>query len=336
MIDILFVISPEALLLDISGPAEAFRLANLHRHRRGLAPRFHLRFAGPEPDVQTSVGLPLNALQPLPTSFRTPTWVVVVGQPAAIANRASPALAAIESWLERVVRPHVAAKDTPHRLITICSGTLVAARVGLLKDRQCTTHHELLESLHEYAPQGRVVDDCVYLVDGPFASSAGITASIDLALHLIAHDCGEALAASVARDMVVYVRRSPLDAELSPYLAHRRHLHPVVHRVQDRIAADTRRAWDMASLAAVGHVSERHLLRLFREHAGVTPLEFLESLRLERAKKALERGGSATVAADAAGFRSGLQLRRAWRRRWGGSPREAMRKGASRPLSGVA
>ncbi len=324
MIDILFVISPESLLLDISGPAEAFRLANLHRKRRGLAPRFSLRFAGPEPDVQTSVGLPLRGLEPLPENLESPTWAVVVGQPAAIADDRSPALDAIEWWLDHVVRPHLAVKDTPHRLITICSGTLVAARVGLLKDRQCTTHHELLQSLHAHAPQGRVVDDCVYLVDGPFASSAGITASIDLSLHLIAQDCGEALAASVARDMVVYVRRSPLDAELSPYLAHRRHLHPVVHRVQDRIAADTRRSWDMASLAAAGHVSERHLLRLFREHAGVTPLEFLEGLRLERAKKALERGSSATVAADAAGFQSGLQLRRAWRRRWGGSPRDAM------------
>jgi transcriptional regulator GlxA family with amidase domain len=163
-------------------------------------------------------------------------------------------------------------------------------------------------------------------VDGPFASSAGITASIDLALHLVAQEGSEALAASVARDMVVYLRRSPLDAELSPFLAHRRHLHPVVHRVQDRIAADARRAWNMGSLAAVGHVSERHLLRLFQAHAGVTPLEFLEGLRLERARKALERGATVTRAADAAGFQSGLQLRRAWKRNWGGSPRDAVRE----------
>ncbi|MEO5691802.1 MAG: helix-turn-helix domain-containing protein, partial [Usitatibacter sp.] len=152
------------------------------------------------------------------------------------------------------------------------------------------------------------------------------------ALHLIAQDCGEALAASVARDMVMYLRRSPHDAELSPFLAHRRHLHPVVHRIQDSIAADSKRNWDMASLAAVGHVSERHLLRLFREHSDVSPLEYLEAIRLERARKSLERGASVTYAADASGFQSGLQMRRAWRRQWGGTPRDAMNRLSSRPL----
>lgn len=324
-IDILFVISPDSLLLDIAGPAEAFRLANLHRSRRGESERFRLRFAGPEARINTSVGMPLVELEPLPKELKSPTWVIVVGQPAVIAAKPSPPIEEIERWLGRTMQKALARTDTSHRLITICSGTLVAARAGLLHNIECTTHHELLEALHAHAPQGRVVDDCVYLVDGPFASSAGITASIDLALHLIGRECGEALAASVARDMVVYVRRSPLDAELSPFLAHRRHLHPMVHRVQDALAADARREWDMASLAAIANVSERHLLRLFKENAGVAPLEFLETIRLERARKALERGENVTRAADDAGFTSGLQLRRAWKRLWGGSPRDAMR-----------
>ena len=72
-------------------------------------------------------------------------------------------------------------------------------------------HHELLGVLKELAPRAQVVDNRVFLVDGPVASSAGITAGIDLALHLIADECGEALAASVAEDMVVYLRRSTRD-----------------------------------------------------------------------------------------------------------------------------
>jgi transcriptional regulator GlxA family with amidase domain len=326
MIDVLFVVSPRSLLLDISGPAEAFRLANQHREARGLSPKFRIRYAGPEANVETSVGLPLQDLEPLPERFRSPTWIVVVGQPSsiALAPKQSSAIVKLEEWLDRVVRKQLAPKDTPHRLITICSGTLSAARVGLLENRQCTTHYELMEALHAHAPQARVIDDCVYLIDGPFASSAGILASIDLALFLVAQECGEALAAALARDMIVYLRRSPLDAALSPFLAHRSHLHPVVHRVQDRIAADTRRNWSMSSLAAAGHVSERHLLRLFREHTGISPLEFLEDIRLERARKALERGDSVTRAADDAGFQSAVQLRRAWKRQWGGSPRDAV------------
>ena len=117
----------------------------------------------------------------------------------------------------------------------------------------------------------------MFVVDGPVASSAGITAGIDLALHLIAGECGEALAASVAEDMVVYLRRSLRDPELSPFLAHRRHMHAAVHRVQDAISAEPDRDWDMPAMAAVGHVTERHLLRLFVQHAGVSPLHFCRS-----------------------------------------------------------
>src|SRR5437763_12317506 len=94
LIDLLFVIAPHSLLLDIAGPAEAFRLANLHRERRGLPPRFRLRFAGPVATLPTSVGLKLIDLVPLPQRLSTPTWVVLVGQPAAHVSQATPAVLA--------------------------------------------------------------------------------------------------------------------------------------------------------------------------------------------------------------------------------------------------
>lgn len=349
MIDVLFVIAPNSLLLDIAGPAEAFRLANLHRAARGQPPRFRLRFTGPVSTVQTSVGLALDKLEPLPSRLCAPTWVVVVGQPRDYVGQITPEIAATAQWLSETLHEHLyfelraefhtdlranpQANHTPHRLITICSGTLLAARAGLLDKRHCTTHHELLGVLRTLAPLAQVVDNRVFLIDGPVASSAGITAGIDLALHLIADECGEALAASVAEDMVVYLRRSTRDPELSPFLTHRRHLHTAVHRVQDAVSAEPDRDWDMATLAALGHVTQRHLLRLFIQHAGVSPLHFLQSIRLERAHQSLEHGASVTRAAEVAGFRSGLHLRRAWSRQWGGSPRDA----AERPKkSGVA
>ena len=175
-----------------------------------------------------------------------------------------------------------------------------------------------------------MIDNRVFVVDGPLASSAGITAGIDIALHLIAEECGEALAASVAEDMVVYLRRSPRDPELSPFHMHRRHLHATVHRVQDAIITQPERDWDMAALAAVGNTTERHLLRLFIEHAGVSPLHYLRLIRLERARQSLECGASVTRAAEVAGFRSDLQLRRAWSSQWGGSPRDAARAAGRR------
>lgn len=322
------------MLLDIAGPAEAFRLANLHRAVRGLPPRFRLRFSGPMATAATSVGLALAGLEPLPLRLSSPTWVILVGQPSAHASQVTPAIAATAQWLSRALGEPLSAAETPHRLVTICSGTLLAARAGLLARRRCTTHHELLEALRRLAPQAQVVGNRVFVVDGPLASSAGITAGIDLSLHLIAQDCGEALAAAVAEDMVVYLRRSQRDPELSPFLVHRRHLHGAVHRVQDAISAEPERDWTMAALATLGHVTERHLLRLFTEHAGVSPLNYLQAIRLERARQSLEHGASVTHAAEVAGFRSGLHLRRAWSRRWGGSPRDAVRVDA--PMGAVS
>src|SRR5512132_1482149 len=325
LIDLLFVIAPHSLLLDIAGPAEAFRLANLHRERRGLPPRFRLRYAGPVATPATSVGLQLADLEPLPERLGATTWVVLVGQPAAHTRQVTPPITATARWLNRALRDSLVLAEAPHRLLAICSGALLAARASLIGARRCTTHHELLPTLRALAPQAEVIDNRVFVVDGPLASSAGITAGIDLALHLIAEECGEALAASVAEDMVVYLRRSDRDPAQSPFQMHRRHLHATVHRVQDAIIRKPERDWDMAALAAVGNTTERHLLRLFNEHACVSPLHFLRAIRLERARQSLEFGASVTRAAEVAGFRSGLQLRRAWSSQWGGSPREATR-----------
>ncbi|MEO8561733.1 MAG: helix-turn-helix domain-containing protein [bacterium] len=325
LIDVLFVVVPHSLLLDIAGPAEAFRLANQHREARGLPPRFSLRFAGPVATLPTSVGLSIADLEPLPQRLVAPTWVVVVGQPTVHTRQISPAITATAKWLNERLGEALRDGRSPHRLVTICSGTLLAARAGVLGTRQCTTHHELIEALRALAPRANVIENRVFVVDGPLASSAGITAGIDIALHLIGGECGDALAASVAEDMVVYLRRSARDTEQSPFHLHRRHLHATVHRVQDAIVTEPERDWDMSSLAAVGNTTERHLLRLFVDHTGVSPLHFLRTMRLERARQCLEFGESVTRAAEVAGFRSGLQLRRAWSRQWGGSPRDAVR-----------
>src|SRR5881394_2385237 len=93
----------------------------------------------------------------------------------------------------------------------------------------------------------------------------------------------------------------------------------------------------MASLAQVGQAAERHLLRLFNEHAGISPLHYLRLIRLERARQSLEYGETVTRAAAVAGFGSDLQLRRAWSRQWGGTPRDAARAaGPDAPARRVA
>jgi transcriptional regulator GlxA family with amidase domain len=321
VIDLLFVVLPDTLLLDLAGPAEAFRLANRHLDLRGQAPAFRLRFVGPAASVPSSVGASLAQLEPLPAAMEKPSWIVLLGLPGNGDDAArrvaspSPEWLATRHWLSRVIAPALAgelpAEEAGAGLVTICSGALLAADAGLLAGRRCTTHHELLEQLAAHAPTAQVALNRVFVIDGPVASSAGITAGIDLALHLVARVCGDALAAAVARDMVVFLRRGQDDPQLSPLLAWRNHLHPAVHRVQDAVCERPTEAWTAEAMASVAHVTPRHLSRLFREHTGLSPRDYVEQIRVARAKEALERGASAARASEQAGFSSDRQWRRA-------------------------
>lgn len=323
MIRLLFVVLPETLLLDLAGPAEAFRLANQHLAAAGKPPAFALRFVGPAPEAPSSVGAVLAQLEPLPAHFESPSWVLLLGLPGNAeqaghrARRPSAAWLATRDWLARQVVPALAAElpllpgDPGVGVVTVCSGALLAADAGLLAHRRCTTHHELLDTLARLAGTAQVAPNRIFVVDGPVATSAGVTAGIDLALHLVARVCGPALAAAVSRDMVVYLRRGPDDPQLSPLLAWRNHLHPAVHRVQDAMCERPGHAWSAEALAAVAHVTPRHLSRLFREQAGISPREYVEQVRCALADEARSRGASVQAASELAGFTSPRQWRRA-------------------------
>lgn len=315
MKDIVFVLLPQTLLLDLAGPAEAFRLANQRLAQRGRPAGYRLRYVAAQPEMTTSVGVTLGALEPLPDTLPAGARVVLLGQPSgaesALAPRVPRAWADTRRWLARVVAPRLGEVE----LATICAGTLLAADAGLLAGRRCTTHHESLDDLARMAPGATVVGNRVFVVDGPVASSAGITAGIDLALHLVARDHGDALAAAVAQVMVVYLRRGPEDPELSPLLARREHLHPAVHRVQDAVCADPAAAWSLASMADVACVTPRHLARLFRQHAGTSPHDYLQDVRIALAERAIGEGRPAKQAIADAGIGGARQWRRLKQRR---------------------
>ncbi|HSW06099.1 GlxA family transcriptional regulator [Aquabacterium sp.] len=320
-IDLLFVVLPDTLLLDLAGPAEAFRLANQALQRRGHDALFRLRYIGPLPQVASSVGLTLANIEPLPAQLAGPSWVVLLGRPgdAMQGLRRQRAWLTTRDWLSRTLWPQLAVPGAPHRLLTVCVGALLAADAGLIGTRRCTTHHELLDELAALAPQAQVLANRVFVEDGPLLSSAGITAGIDLALHCIAQHAGDALAATVAQVMVVHGRRHAQDPQRSPLLAFRDHLHPAVHRVQEAVCERPGDPWSAEALSGIAHVTSRQLTRLFREHTGLTPRAYVEHVRVALAQQALRRGASGLQAADLAGFSSDRQWRRA-KARHGGSP----------------
>ncbi|WP_225785056.1 GlxA family transcriptional regulator [Xenophilus sp. Marseille-Q4582] len=308
-IRVLFVLLPDSLILDWAGPAEALRIANQQLRADGRPERFRLEFVGPAPSARSSVGAQLQGLAPLPAQWGDePAWIVLVGQPGERIAVHTPEARALLHWL-RGQRLEAGRLE----LLTVCAGAVLAAHAGLLAGRRATTHHHHLQELAEVERHCEVVNNRVFVLDAPVYSSAGVTTGIDLVLHRIAALCGDALAARVAQAMVVALRRGPHDPELSPFLAHRNHLHAALHRVQDAVSAQPQEDWTVPRMAAVACTSPRHLARLFAEHTGVAPLAYLRRLRLATAQMALAAGASVGHAAAQAGFSSDTQLRRAWR-----------------------
>jgi transcriptional regulator GlxA family with amidase domain len=301
-IDVWFVMLPGVLSLDMTGPAETFVLAG---------DAFRLHFIGPQPAVPTSIGLTMSGIEPLPESLPEGSLLVLPGVSDSNHQFSTVHAQRVQHWLMRL-QPDI------HRqaitVMCVCSGALLAAKSGLLNGKSCTTHHDVIGRLRAAAPGALIKENRIFVQDGNLWTSAGITSGIDLALYMINRLCGPEKALAVAREMVVWFRRSGDDPQLSPWLRYRNHLHPAIHRAQDALTAEPQKSWQLADIAVLAHVSPRHLTRLFQEHLGISVRDYLEQLRLAVAQQWLMQGRGVEQAAMAAGFSSPRQLHRAKQR----------------------
>lgn len=305
MQDVYFVTLPGVMALDLVGPAEALRLTG----------QFRLHYISPQDEAETSTGLKVGSLQPLPQAFAAGSIIIIPGVEHSAENFATPAALIVRDWLQR---QKMAIERGDTTLVCICSGSLLAGQAGLLDGYQCTTHHDVIERLKRQVPAAQVKDNRIFVEDRFVLTSAGITAGIDLTLHIISSRLGAQAALEVAREMVVYFRRAGDDPQLSPWLRYRNHIHPAVHRAQNLMSATPEASWQVEEVAAKAHVSGRHLTRLFRQHLGISVRDYHEQLRIAVAQQRLQQGFGIEKAALAAGFTSGRQLRRA-QERWPGA-----------------
>lgn len=215
--------------------------------------------------------------------------------------------------------------DAGAQLASVCTGAFVLGEAGLLDGRRCTTHWTRIGELRRRYPAARVLDDRLFVSDGPITTSAGIASGIDMSLALIERLDGPLVAAAVAREMVVYLRRDGGHRQQSVYLDYRTHLDPGVHRVQDAIVQEPAARITIERLADVAAMSPRNLTRSFRRATGISIKEFTTRIRVELARTLLN-DPSTTVEAVArrCGFATARQLRRAFRNEVGTSPRGEM------------
>jgi len=302
--NVVFLLLPELEILDLAGPLQAFSEA-IH-----AGADLRVRLCAPEPRVRTDQGLWLADLEPLPTPQRDDLVVVPGMRFAALDGVPASAV----SWLRE-------AHDRGAQLASVCTGAFLLGRAGLLDGRQCTTHWSRVEDLQRLFPSARVLDNRLFVQDGAVTTSAGIASGIDMALALLERRFGPLLVGTVAREMVVYLRRDGSHRQQSVYLEYRTHLHPGVHRVQDWLTAHPAERTTLPDLARRAALSPRHLTRVFRQATGVSIQEFTTRLRLELARGLLHDPRLTVEAvASRCGFASARQLRRLWKEIYGTSP----------------
>ena len=207
------------------------------------------------------------------------------------------------------------------RVTSVCSGAFVLAAAGLLDGRRATTHWAECGLLHDSYADVTVESDAIYVHDGNVWTSAGVTAGIDLALALVAEDHGRQAAATVARQLVVYLRRSGGQAQFSALLAAQaadtEPVRDLLSWLPDHLDEDL----SVPALARQVNLSERQFSRVFKAEVGITPADHVETVRLESACRLLETTHSSIEQiARTCGFGTPETMNRTFRRRLNTTP----------------
>ncbi len=317
---VVVVTFPDVQSLDLTGPVEVFTMANQLAERREYAVTVAGARAG---TVRTSSGTGVVIDVALRDVTRAPDTLLVTGGVGTGA-----ALADVE-LLRQVRRLATRAR----RVTSVCSGAFVLAEAGLLDGRRATTHWAWCEELADRYPSVTVDPEPIYVRDGNVATSAGVTAGMDLALALVEDDLGRDVALAVARHLVLFLHRPAnqrqFSAQLAAQLAERDALREAQRFIAERPAADL----SVPGLASRAGMSERNFARCFREEIGQPPGRYVVASRIEAARRLLEETDrSIAEITVACGLGTPEAMRRAFLRRVGCGPtdyRHRFRSGAA-------
>jgi transcriptional regulator GlxA family with amidase domain len=305
--------------LDVTGPLEVFAGARDHQGKRAY--RVQTASLGGA-QVRTSSGLVIVPDGDLRDQGHAdpPDLLIVPGGEGA--RRRNPDLV---GWIRANAPP-------AKRVAAVCTGAFLLAEAGLLDGRRATTHWSYCDALRDQYPAVKVDPDPIFIKDGTVATSAGVTAGIDLALALVEDDLGRDVALAIARALVVFLRRpggqAQFSAQLSAQVARRAPLRDVQQWIAEHPAGDL----SVEALAGKASLSPRHFARAFAAEVGMPPGRYVERTRLEAARRHLEDTAEGIEqTARACGYRTPEAMRRAFTEALGVSPAEYRRR--FRPVS---
>jgi transcriptional regulator GlxA family with amidase domain len=296
----IFIVLPEVHILDLAGADQVISEAI------DFGANFEIEYAGIEKNMQTSAGLGIGPLQHFSKiKYKAGDYIIVPGARVKyILSNTFKKQHALFQWLAAAKQHHV-------NMVSICVGAFVLAEAGVLDDMNCTTHFQLTQQLQAKFPRLKVKENVLFVSEGNIHTSAGIASGIDLMLHLLEKLTGSYFAHKVARELVVYNRRSATAEQLTPFFNYRNHIHSGIHQVQDQIAEHIGKKHSLSALAETACMSERNLTRVFKNETGLSVNEYIRKIRLEKIRELLNNPDiSKKQIAEQVGLKSERQLER--------------------------
>ena len=297
-----FIIPPKVHLLDITGPIQIFHEA------AGNGAPLKLIFSNifsHETENTSSCALSFTNLTPYDRiELTTGDLVFIPGMEYSLLSD--------EKFVKKCLPFHKWLNVQYQKGVTICSvciGTFLLGAAGLLDGRACTTHWEFTDRLKQTYPKIRLQVNRLFVYDTNIYTSAGIASGIDLALYLVERLWGAHFAAKIAKEAVIYFRRSMDDPQLSVFTQYRNHLDNRIHEVQDILIQSIDRGFSVDEIAEKVNMSGRNLTRLFKKTTAITMGAYLDQLRAEHAEKLITEGHTLQAVALHCGLKSTNQLR---------------------------
>lgn len=274
---ILFLVVPNANLLDIAGAAHVFFEAQEY----GLD--LNIAYCSYEPSVHSTSNLPIGHLSKFQdfSLGKGDCLFIASGDIKHILPYSLKPEKALLDWI-------VAAHQNGATVCSVCNGAFLLAQTGLLNQRNCTTHWKRTRELRERHPSAKVLDNVLFVEDGGIYTSAGAASGIDIALHLVSKMRDDFFAYQIARELVIYKRRAGSHEQQSIYLSYRNHVHAGIHRVQDWLNKNLDKKTNLMDLAAIANMSDRNFTRIFKKETNITVNQYVTLLRKERIRELMK------------------------------------------------
>ncbi len=268
---IVFLVLPHVHLMDLAGPDQVFLEAI------GFDAPFEIEYCSSVNSFSSSSHLPFGKLNHFSkVKLKADDFLIIPGAELHyLQSKEFKSDKALFDWIRNCRERNV-------KICSVCSGAFVLAESGILNDKECTTHWKRTDELQKQYPKAKVTENVLFTEDDNIYTSAGVASGIDLALYILEQLMGEYFAHKVARELVIYSRRTGSQKQQSELLNFRNHIHSGIHKVQDWLQENLHKKVSLTDLAEIACMSDRNFTRIFKKETSLTVNEYITLLRKEK------------------------------------------------------